>query len=76
MSETPILDYPVIRRFLKFLRKNRSSIFHYLGDPMVNKTNNVSEHHFSVRSELLKNRLKVDDGLRTSYWYHWQSTEI
>jgi len=44
---------------------------------MVNRTNNVAEHHFSVRSELLKMRFKTDDGLlMTSYWYHRLSTGI
>lgn len=68
---------PIIGRFLKDLKKNRREIFRYLDDPNVNKTNNVAEHHFSVRSELLKRRFKTDQGLlRTSYWYHRLSTEI
>ena len=39
-------DDPIIRRFLKDLRKNRREIFRYLDDPKVEKTNNVAEHHF------------------------------
>lgn len=69
-------DDPIIRRFLKDLRKNRREIFRYLDDPKVEKTNNVAEHHFSMRSELLKKRFKTDQGLlKTSYWYHRLSTE-
>ena len=68
---------PIIGRFLKDLKKNMREIFRYLDDPNVNKTNNVAEHHFSVRSELLKRRYKTDQGLlMTSYWYHRLSTEI
>ena len=69
-------DDPIIGKFLRFMRKNRTVIFRYLEDPKVNKTNNVAEHHFSMRSELLKRRFKTDEGLlRTSYWYHRLSTE-
>ncbi len=70
-------DDPVIRRFLRFVRRNKTEIFRYLDDPIVNKTNNVAEHHFSVRSELLKRRFKTREGLlKTSYWYHQLSTKI
>jgi len=70
-------DEPIIKRFLKFLKKNRFTVFRYLDDPMVNKTNNVAEHHFSVRSDLFKRRFKTVDGLkRTVYWYHMESTRI
>ena len=70
-------DDPIIRRFLRDLRKHRREIFRYLDDPNVEKTNNVAEHHFSIRSEILKNRFKTCEGLlKTSYWYHRLSTEI
>lgn len=69
-------DHQVIRGFLRFLKKNHSLVFRYLDDPMINRINNVDEHHFYVRSELLKNRFKTDRGiLKTPYWYHRQSTE-
>jgi hypothetical protein len=68
-------DEPIIKRFMKFLKKNRFTVFRYLDDLMVNKTNNVAEHHFSVRSELFKKRFKTVEGLqRTIYWYHMEST--
>lgn len=67
---------PIIGKFLKTHRKNRREVFQYLEDDMVQKTNNISEHHFSMRPELLKKRFKTDDDLlRTSYWYHRLSTE-
>lgn len=67
---------PIIGKFLKTLRKNRREVFQYLEDDMLQKTNNVSEHHFSKRSELLRKRFKTDDDLlRRSYWYHRLSTE-
>jgi len=52
-------DDPIIGQFIRFLGKNRKVVFRYLEDPMVNKTNNVAEHHFSMRSELLKKRFKT-----------------
>ena len=68
---------PIIGKFLVFIRKNRRQVFRYLEDENVQKTNNVSEHHFSMRSELLKKRFKTCEGLlKTSYWYHRFSTEI
>ena len=69
-------DDPIIGKFLRNRRKNRIEIFMYLEDPKANKTNNAAEHHFSMRSELLKRRFKTDEGLlKTSYWYHRLSTE-
>ncbi len=60
---------PIIGNFLKFINGNRKEVFRYLEDSKVNKTNNVAEHHFSLRSELLKKRFKTDQGLlKTSYW--------
>ncbi len=68
---------PIIGESLRFVRRNRTQIFRYLVDPDMNKTNNVAEHHFSVRSELLKRRFKTREGLlKTSYWYHRLSTKI
>ncbi len=68
---------PIIGKFLGFLRSNRRQVFRYLEDDKVQKTNNVSEHHFSMRSELLKRRFKTREGLlKTSYWYHKFSTDI
>ena len=62
---------PIVGKFLRFLRKNRAVIFRYLEDPLVNKTNNVAEHHFSLRSDILKRMFRNDEGLlRASYWYH------
>ena len=67
----------IIRKFLKNIDRNRKSVFLYPDEPVIHKTNNVAEHHFSVRSELLKNRFKTEGGLlKTSYWYHKGSTEI
>ncbi len=43
-------DDPIIGKFLSFVRKNRKIIFSYLEDTSVNTTNNVAEHHFSMRS--------------------------
>ena len=68
---------PIIGKFLLFLRKNRRQVFRYLEDKNVQKMNKVSEHHFSMRSELLKKRFKTCEGLlKTSNWYHRFSTEI
>ena len=67
----------IIRKFLKNIDRNRKSVFLYLDDPMIHKTNNVAEHHFSVRSELLKNRFKTEGGLlKMSYLYRKGPTEI
>jgi hypothetical protein len=53
---------------LKELRRKRREIFQYLGYSNAGKTNNVAEHHFSIRSELLKRRFKTDhELLKTSY---------
>ena len=63
-----MLTETIITRFLAYLKKNHSRVFRYLDDPMINRINNVDEHHFYVRSELLKNRFKTDEVmLKTSY---------
>ena len=36
--------------------KNTGEVFRYPDDPRMEKTNDVSEHHFSIRSEFHKNR--------------------
>ncbi|MGC8505744.1 MAG: hypothetical protein ACP5NK_03435 [Thermoplasmata archaeon] len=52
-------------------------VFLYLQDPMVEKTSDKAEQHFSIQSWLFKHRFKTKEGLlRTSFWYHhYLSTE-
>ncbi len=70
-------DDPIIGKFPSFVRENRKIIFRFLEDTSVNRTNNVAEHHFSMRSDLLKGRFRTDEGLlRTSYWYHRLPTPL
>ncbi|MCL4329320.1 MAG: IS66 family transposase [Candidatus Thermoplasmatota archaeon] len=54
---------PIMGKFLDFLRRNRGEVFRYLEDDRVQMTNNVAEHHFSMRSELMKRRFKTHEGL-------------
>ena len=63
-------DY-IISNFLSFLKRNRKEVFLYLQDPMVEKTSDVAEQHFSIQSWLFKHRFKTKEGLlKTSFWYH------
>ena len=62
---------PIIANFLSFLKRNRKEVFLYLQDPMVEKTSNIAEQHFSIQSWLFKHRFKTKEGLlKTSFWYH------
>ena len=67
---------PLFSDFLSFVKKNRKEVLLYLEDPMVEKTSDIAEQHFSIQSWLFKHRFKTKEGLlRTSYWYHrYQST--
>lgn len=59
---------PIIAKFLKQVREDRKEVFRYLYDPMVKRTTNVAEQHFSMRTELLKRRFKTNDRMiRTCY---------
>ena len=62
---------PIISIFLSFLKRHRKEVFPYLQDPMVEKTSDIAEQHFSIQSWLFKHRFKTKEGLlRTSFWYH------
>ena len=62
---------PIIANFLSFLKKHRKEVFLYLQDPMVEKTSDIAEQHFSIQSWLFKHRFKTKEGLlKTSFWYH------
>jgi hypothetical protein len=62
---------PIIANFLSFLKRNRKEVFLYLQDPMVEKTSDIAEQHFSIQSWLFKHRFKTKEGLlKTSFWYH------
>ncbi|GEM_PF-5777774 len=37
---------PIIGKFLRFVKRNKTEIFRYLVDPDMNKTNNVAEASF------------------------------
>ena len=62
---------PIISNFLSFLKRNRKEVFLYLQDPMVEKTSDIAEQHFSIQSWLFEHRFKTKEGLlKTSFWYH------
>ena len=62
---------PIIANFLSFLKRHRKEVFLYLQDPMVEKTSDIAEQHFSIQSWLFKHRFKTKEGLlKTSFWYH------
>ena len=67
---------PIISNFLSFLKRNRKEVFLYLQDPMVEKTSDIAEQHFSIQTWLFKHRFMTKKGLlKTSFWYHhYQST--
>ena len=69
---TSLIGYDgIISNFLSFLKRHRKEVFLYLQDPMVEKTSDKAELHFSIQSWLLKHRFKTKEGLlRTSFWYH------
>ena len=51
--------------------KERYGYLLYLKDPMVGKTSDIAEQHFSIQSWLFKHRFKTKEGfLRPSFWYH------
>ncbi|MGC8506581.1 MAG: transposase, partial [Thermoplasmata archaeon] len=57
----------IISNFLSFLKRYRKEVFLYLQDPMVEKTSDKAEQHFSIQSWLFKHRFKTKEGLlRTS----------
>ena len=61
----------IISNFLSFLKRYRKEVFLYLQDPMVEKTSDIAEQHFSIQSWLFKHRFKTKEGLlKTSFWYH------
>ena len=61
----------IISNFHSFLKRNRKEVFLYLQDPMVEKTSDIAEQHFSIQSWLFKHRFKTKEGLlKTSFWYH------
>ncbi len=61
----------IISNFLSFLKRDRKEIFLYLEDPMLKKTSDIAEQHFSIQSWLFKHRFKTKEGLlKTSFWYH------
>ena len=60
-----------IANFLSFLKRHRKEVFLYLQDPMVEKTSDIAEQHFSIQSWLFKHGFKIKEGLlKTSFWYH------
>ena len=60
-------DDGVIAGFLSFMKRYRKEVFLYLEDPMVEKTSDIAEQHFSIQSWLFKHRYKTKEGLlRTS----------
>ena len=64
-------DDPIIAGFLSFMKRYRKEVFLYLQDPMVEKTSDIAEQHFSIQSWLFKHRFKTKEGLlKTSFWYH------
>ena len=38
----------IISNFLSFLKRYRKEVFLYLEDPMVEKTSDIAEQHFSI----------------------------
>ena len=70
-------DDPIIAGFLSFMKRYRKEVFLYLEDPKVEKTSDIAEQHFSIRSWLFKHMFKTKEGLlRVSFWYHhYLSTE-
>ena len=61
----------VIAGFLSFMKRYGKEVFLYLEDPVVEKTSDIAEQHFSIHSWLFKHRFKTKEGLlRTSFWYH------
>ncbi|MEM0134182.1 MAG: hypothetical protein QXU18_02995 [Thermoplasmatales archaeon] len=67
----------IIASFLTFVKRHRKEVFLYLEDPLVEKTSDIAEQHFSIQLWLFKHRFRTKEGLlRTSYWYHrYLSTE-
>ena len=62
---------PIISNFHSFLKTHRKEVFLHLQDPMVEKTSDIAEQHFSIQSWLFKHRFKTKEGLlKTSFWYH------
>ena len=59
---------PIIANFLSFLKRHRKEVFLYLQDPIVEKTSDIAEQHFSIQSWLFKHRFKTKEGLlKTSF---------
>ena len=61
----------IIPHFLLFIKRYRKEVFLYLQDPMVEKTSDIAEQHFSIQSWLFMHRFQTKEGLlKTSFWYH------
>lgn len=61
----------IIGKFLSALDERKKEFFLYLDDPLVSKTSNLAEGHFSMNSGLFKRKFKTKNGLlNTSSLYH------
>ena len=61
----------IIGKFLSTLDGHAEKFFLYLDDPLVSKTSNLAEQHFSMNSSIFKRRFKTKNGLlNTSSLYH------
>ena len=61
----------IIGKFLNTLDELKKEFFLYLDDPLVSKTSNLAEQHFSMNSSIFKRRFKTKNGLlNTSFLYH------
>ena len=61
----------IIGKFLDALDERKKEFFLYLDDPLVSKTSNLAEGHFSMNTGLFKRKFKTKNGLlNTSSQYH------
>ena len=61
----------IIGKFLNALDERKKEFFLYLDDPLVSKTSNLAEQHFSMNSSIFKRRFKTKNGLlNTSFLFH------
>ncbi len=59
-----------VDRFIRLPDEQRGEFFLYLDDPLVVKTSNMAERHFSMNSELFKRKFKTKEEFpNTSCWY-------
>jgi hypothetical protein len=49
----------ITSNFMSFLKKHRREVFLYLKDPMVEKTSDKTEQHFSVQRWLFNHSFKI-----------------